>query len=78
MDANLATDPVGGSAVLDELNRLERDLYLAEQQDDTTRTAAARRAAALVVMAQRSATSPADGRPTRPLFSVLLGDARAY
>ncbi len=68
-------DPVGGSAVLDELNRLERDLYLAEQQDGTTRTAAARRAAALVVMAQRSATTPADGRPTRPLFSVLLGDA---
>ncbi len=68
-------DPVGGSAVLDELNRLEHELYLAEQRDGTVRTAAARRAAALVVMAQRSATSPAGGRPPRPLFTVLLGDA---
>ena len=63
---------LGGAGRAD---RLEHELYLAEQRDGTTRTAAARRAAALVVMAQRSATTPADGRPPRPLFSVLLGDA---
>ncbi len=68
-------DPVGGAVVLDELHRLEHDLYLADQRDGTTRTTAARRAAALVVMAQRSATSPAGGRPPRPLFTVLVGDA---
>ena len=36
-------DPVGGAAVLDELQRLERELYLAGQRDGTARTPAARR-----------------------------------
>jgi len=67
-------DPIGGSIVMDELGRLERELYLAEaQHDGTIRTASARRAAALVVMAKRSAT-PRQGRAPRPLFSVLVGD----
>jgi hypothetical protein len=67
-------DPVGGSIVAGELDRLERQLYLSDQRDGITRTVAQRRAAALVEMAKRSATAPADGKPPRPLFTVLLGD----
>ena len=67
-------DPIGGSIVSDELTRLERELYLADQRDGVTRTASQRRAAALVVMATRSATAPAGGRRPRPLFTALVGD----
>jgi hypothetical protein len=67
-------DAIGGSILTNELDRLERELYLADQHLGATRTAAARRAAALVVMAQRSAV-PTKGRGPRPLFSVLVGDA---
>ena len=67
-------DPVGGTIVTDELARLEHDLYLADERDGVVRTIAQRRAAALVEMATRSATAPADGKPPRPLFPVLLGD----
>jgi hypothetical protein len=73
---NGVLDPVGGSIVMNELDRLEHDLYLADQDDGTVRAASARRAAALVVMAQRSAT-PSQGRAPRPLFTVLVGD-RAF
>jgi uncharacterized protein DUF222 len=73
---NGVLDPVGGSIVMNELDRLERELYLVDQDDGTMRTASARRAAALVVMAQRSAT-PNQGRAPRPLLSVLIGD-RAF
>lgn len=74
-------DPVAGSAILDELARLERQLFLqdwdeARQQwgdevclDKLARTSAQRRADALVLMAARSAG--ADG-VARPLFSVHL------
>ncbi len=71
---NGVLDPVGGKIVTDELSRLERDLYLADQRDGVTRTAAQRRAAALVEMATRSATAPAKGKRPRPLFTVLIGD----
>jgi hypothetical protein len=71
---NGVLDPIGGAIVVDELNRLERDLYLADQRDGITRSGSQRRAAALVQMATRSATVPADGKPPRPLFTVLLGD----
>jgi hypothetical protein len=67
-------DPVGGAILTSELDRLEHDLYVADQRDGITRTASQRRAAALVEMATRSATAPADGRQPRPLFTVLLGD----
>jgi hypothetical protein len=73
---NGVLDPVGGSIVMNELDRLEHELYLVDQDDGTIRTASARRAAALVVMAQRSAT-PGKGRAPRPLFTVLVGD-RAF
>ncbi|HUS43603.1 MAG TPA: DUF222 domain-containing protein [Ilumatobacteraceae bacterium] len=68
-------DPIGGSIVSDELTRLERELYLADQRDGITRTSSQRRAAALAVMATRSATTPADGRRPKPLFTALVGDA---
>ncbi len=59
----------------DELTRLERELYLADQREGVTRTASQRRAAALVEMATRSATAPANGRRPKPLFTALVGDA---
>ena len=57
-------DPVGGAIVADELDRLEHGLSQADQRDGVTRTAKQRRAAALVIMAQRSATTPAERAPT--------------
>jgi Domain of unknown function (DUF222) len=69
-------DPVSGAIVVDELARLERELYLADQRDGTVRTVTQRRAAALVEMATRSATAPAKGKRPRPLFTVLVGDDR--
>jgi hypothetical protein len=72
---NGVLDPIGGSIVSDELTRLERELYLADQRDGVTRTASQRRAAALVEMATRSATAPAGGRRPKPLFTALVGDA---
>src|SRR5262245_8611246 len=69
---NGVLDPVGGTIVTSELARLERELYLADERDGVVRTIAQRRAAALVEMATRSAT--ANGKPPRPLFTVLIGD----
>ena len=71
---NGTLDAIGGSIVGGELDRLERELHLADQRDGVTRTASQRRAAALVEMATRSATAPANGRRPRPLFTVLVGD----
>ena len=71
---NGVLDPVGGAIVTSELDRLERELYLADQRDGITRTGSQRRAAALVEMATRSATAPAHGKPPRPLFTVVIGD----
>lgn len=72
---NGVLDPIGGTVVVDELARLERELYLADQRDGIVRTTSQRNAAALVAMAERSAVAPADGKRPRPLFTVLLGDA---
>lgn len=71
---NGTLDAIGGSIVRGELDRLERELHLADQRDGVTRTASQRRAAALVEMAKRSATAPANGRRPKPLFTVLVGD----
>ena len=71
---NGVLDRVGGVVFLEELRRLEHELRLADDQAGVVRTAAQRRAAALVEMATRSASTPADVRRPRPLFSVLLGD----
>jgi hypothetical protein len=71
---NGVLDPVGRAVVSNELARLERKLYLADQREGIVRTASQRRAAALVEMGQRSATAPAKGKRPRPLFTVLIGD----
>ena len=68
-------DPIGGTIVGNEINRIERELYLADKRDGVVRTASQRRAAALVEMATRSATAPADGQRPRPLFTAHVGDA---
>ncbi len=67
-------DPVRGQIFLQELTRLEREIYLADEEAGITRSTSQRQAEALTVMATRSATAPADGRKPRPLFTVLLGD----
>ncbi len=72
---NGVLDPIAGTIVGNEINRIERQLHLADKRDDVVRTASQRRAAALVEMATRSATAPADGQRPRPLFTALVGDA---
>ena len=67
-------DPLGGATFLTELDRLMRQLYLADEAAGVTRTAAQRRAAALVEMATRSASTPQGSRRPAPLFTVVLGD----
>ncbi len=81
----MTLDPVSGSIVAGELNRLEHDLFetdCAEAKerlgrtariDELARTSAQRRADALVEMATRSRSAPADGIRPAPLFSVLVG-----
>lgn len=71
---NGVLDPISGSIVSSEINRIERELYQADKRGGVTRTAAQRRAAALVEMATRSATRAADGRRPKPLFTALVGD----
>ena len=78
-------DPIAGTTVLNELNRLERQLFendwaeaRAEHGDSATasqlrRTADQRRADALEEMARRSAAMDPHAVMPRPLFSVLLG-----
>jgi len=81
----MTLDPVSGSIVSAELNRLERQLFDADcaeaaerlgrrpRIDELTRTSGQRRADALVEMATRSAAAPADGIRPAPLFSVFVG-----
>ena len=67
-------DPVSGAIITAELERLEHDLYLADQRDGVVRTASQRRAAAFVEMATRSGAMPADARRPKPRFTVLIGE----
>jgi Domain of unknown function (DUF222)/HNH endonuclease len=81
----MTLDPVSGTIVSNELNRLEHDLFEADcaearerlgrtaRLDELARTSAQRRADALVEMATRSRTAPADGIRPAPLFSVFVG-----
>jgi hypothetical protein len=81
----MTLDPVSGTIVASELNRLEHDLFEADCAeakerlghtaglDELTRTSAQRRSDALVEMATRSRTAPADGIRPAPLFSVFVG-----
>jgi hypothetical protein len=81
----MTLDPISGSIVAGELNRLEHDLFEADcaqakehlgrpaRIDELARTSGQRRADALVEMATRSASAPAEGIRPAPLFSVLVG-----
>lgn len=81
----MTLDPVSGSIVSNELNRLEHDLFEADcaqakerlgrpgRIDALARTSGQRRADALVEMATRSRRAPAEGIRPAPLFSVLVG-----
>ncbi len=81
----MTLDPVSGTIVAGELNRLEHDMFEADcaearerlgrtaRLDELARTSAQRRADALVEMATRSRTAPADGIRPAPLFSVFVG-----
>ena len=81
----ITLDPVSGSIVSNELNRLEHDLFEADcaeakerlgrtaRIDELARTSGQRRADALVEMATRSRTAPAEGIRPAPLFSVFVG-----
>ena len=80
----ITLDPISGSIVGEELQRLERALFEAEWAQaraelgrdpvtsDLPRTPGQRRADALVEMATRSQVAPSDGKRPLPLFSVLI------
>lgn len=77
---------VGGEIFLSEFKRLERLEYQADVEearkrlgrepnhDELPRTTAQRCHDAMVRMAERSAMLPEDGRRSRPLFLVLVGE----
>ncbi len=81
----MTLDPVSGTIVAGELNRLEHDMFEADcaeakerlgrtaRLDELARTSAQRRADALVEMATRSRSAPSDGIRPAPLFSVFVG-----
>ena len=81
----MTLDPVSGTIVSGELDRLERQLFEADWAEatgrlgrepsvaDLDRSPGQRRADALVEMATRSGTAPRDGRRPAPLFTVLVG-----
>ena len=78
-------DPIGGTIVHNELERLERRLFEADWAEakerlgheptvfDLGRSAAQRRADAMVEMAMRSGAVAPGARMPRPLFTVLVG-----
>ncbi len=70
-------DAVSAEIVIGELDRLERELYLADQAAGVVRTRSQRLAAAQVQMAQRSAAMPPDAVKARPLFVLCVGEDRA-
>jgi uncharacterized protein DUF222 len=81
----MTLDPISGTIVSGELNRLEHEMFEADcaeakerlgrtaRLDELARTSGQRRADALVEMAARSATAPAEGIRPAPLFSVFVG-----
>jgi hypothetical protein len=78
-------DTVAGTVFMNELRRLEQQLFEADwavaltehgdeaRADQLARTAGQRRADALVEMARRSSAISGDGRPARPLITVVTG-----
>ena len=85
---SMLLDPISGLVVKGELDRLEQALFAADwaeakerldrepQLHELRRTPDQRRADALVEMAKRSGAMPKGARKPRPLFSVVLGEAR--
>jgi hypothetical protein len=81
----MTLDPISGSIVSGELERIEQELFEADRAEatdrlgteprpiDLRRTPSQRRADALVEMATRSAACPGTARRPAPLFSVLVG-----
>ena len=81
----MTLDPISGSIVSAELERLEAELFEADWAEarealgrkpnllHLARTPGQRRADALVEMATRSMTCPQDGRRPAPLFTVMVG-----
>jgi hypothetical protein len=81
----ITLDPIGGSIVAAELDRLERELFEEDwgkaraelgrepKVTELARTSSQRRADALVEMATRSRAMPEDARRPEPLFSILVG-----
>ena len=81
----MVLDPISGSIVASELERLERRMFKADWAEanerlgrrprlsELIRTPGQRRSDALVEMATRSRSEPADGRRPAPLFTVLVG-----
>jgi len=80
----MTLDPISGSIVGQELNRIEAEMFDADRADaraslgrdpttaDLARTPGQRRADALVEMAIRSQMAPSEGRRPAPLFTVLV------
>jgi len=80
----ITLDPISGSIVAGELERLERAMFESDWAAarerlgrdptlvDLDRSSGQRRADALVEMATRSQIAPSDGRRPTPLFSVLI------
>ena len=80
----LTLDPVSGSIVAGELDRLEKAMFEADwaeakaalgrdpHSDELSRSAAQRRADAFVEMATRSRSTPAGAQRPAPLFSVFV------
>jgi hypothetical protein len=80
----MTLDPISGSTVSAELERLEAELFEADRAEARTalgrdpgpvelpRTPGQRRADALVEMATRSKSCPANARRPAPLFTVLV------
>jgi hypothetical protein len=80
----ITLDPISGTIVAGELDRLEHELFEADwaaarallgrdpSAGDLSRTPGQRRADALVEMATRSRSTTAEGRRPAPLFTVLV------
>jgi hypothetical protein len=83
--AKFTLDPIGGTIVAREHSRIEQEFFEIDWAEakarlrrdpkihELARTPSQRRADAMVEMATRSASTPANGRRPRPLFSVLIG-----
>jgi hypothetical protein len=85
IDLRGSLDPIRGTFFLNELERLEQQLFEADWAEarhhcgdtatveDLARTPAQRRHDALIHMARRSAAKPENASPARPLITVLVG-----